>query len=136
MGAWAQAAQQNREAGRIDREYERLSPKQDFYRLYMSHNDHFLAWTCMMLGRRAEALEAARTMVAEVPEAWLVANAPLLDPYMAIESEVLMRFGRWDEILALPEPPKHLPITIAKWRFARASALAAQGVTLVASTDL
>lgn len=127
LGDWALAAEQNRQAAAVDRAYERLSPRQDFYRLYMSHNEHFLAWTCMMLGRREEALAAARSMIAEIPESWLRANAPYVDPTFAIESEVLMRFGRWDEILALPEPASDLPITIAKWRFARASAFAAKG---------
>jgi hypothetical protein len=41
--------------------------------------------------------------------------------------ETLMRFGRWDDILALPEPPFEAPVTGALWRFARALALSGKG---------
>jgi tetratricopeptide (TPR) repeat protein len=41
--------------------------------------------------------------------------------------EVLVRFGRWDEVLAAPEPPDYLPIARALRRCARGIAYAAQG---------
>jgi len=41
--------------------------------------------------------------------------------------EVRMRFGRWDEILAAPEPPPNHPIARALRLYARGVALAAQG---------
>ena len=37
-GRWAQAAQQNDAAIEVDRAYRAISPKQEFYRLYMAHN--------------------------------------------------------------------------------------------------
>jgi tetratricopeptide (TPR) repeat protein len=40
---------------------------------------------------------------------------------------VLLRFGRHDEILALPQPPANHPVEIAWWRFARGVALARTG---------
>jgi tetratricopeptide (TPR) repeat protein len=40
--------------------------------------------------------------------------------------DVQKRFGRWDEILAEPEPPAYLPITTAVWRAHRAIAYAAK----------
>ena len=39
----------------------------------------------------------------------------------------MVRFGRWDDILAEPEPPEHLPMTRSVWHYARGVALAATG---------
>jgi tetratricopeptide (TPR) repeat protein len=126
-GRWAQAAEQNRQASAVDTRYRELSPRQDFYRLYMAHDDHFLAYACMMLGRREEGLEAARAMSRKMPADWLRKNAPFADAYLPIEVEVLVRFGMWEEILSHPRPAEDLPVTTAFWRFARAGALAATG---------
>ncbi|MBL8746628.1 MAG: hypothetical protein JNK58_09770 [Phycisphaerae bacterium] len=126
-GRWALAAESNEAALRVDSAYRRLSPKQGFYRLYMAHNHHFLSYVSMMEGRSERAIRAARDMIAGVPPEFIRSNAPLIDPYMGIEIEALKRFGKWDEILALPQPPRSLPITRAHWSFARGVALAAKG---------
>jgi tetratricopeptide (TPR) repeat protein len=127
VGRWAQAAEQNRRATAVDAAYRAISPAQGTYRIYMAHNDHFLAWACMMLGRKQEALAAARAMIEKIPTAFVHDAAPFVDPMMSVELSALMRFGQWDEILRVPEPPAHLPITAAFRRYARASALAASG---------
>jgi tetratricopeptide (TPR) repeat protein len=44
---------------------------------------------------------------------------------MIFVPEVLMRFGRWEEILEQPEPAENLPYSRAMWRFTRAVALTA-----------
>lgn len=126
-GRWAQGAEQNRQAAVVDAAYRKLSPQQGIYHFYMAHDEHFLAWTCMMLGRREEGLAAARAMLRNVPAEFAEKAAPFVDPLASIEISVLMRFGQWEEILALPRPPAHFPVTIAMWHFARGSALAAQG---------
>lgn len=46
---------------------------------------------------------------------------------MPMVYEVLMRFGKWDDILIEPAPPEYLPMSNAIWRFARAVAYAAMG---------
>jgi tetratricopeptide (TPR) repeat protein len=135
MGRWGLAAEQNRQASRVDDKYREISPRQGFYRLYMAHNDHFLSYACMMLGRREEALSAARAMLHKVPEEWLKANAPIADAVAAIEIDVLQRFGMWDELLKLPEPPEILPITRAFWRFGRATAYNAKGMAKEARAE-
>jgi tetratricopeptide (TPR) repeat protein len=134
-GRWALAAEQNRQASRIDDRYREISPRQNFYRLYMAHNDHFLAYTCMMLGRKEEALSAARAMLSKVPHEWLLENAPIADGVAAIEIEAMVRFGMWDDVLEAPEPPAILPITRALWRFSRATALNAKGQTAEARSE-
>ncbi|MBX3356827.1 MAG: hypothetical protein KF745_00210 [Phycisphaeraceae bacterium] len=134
-GRWAEAAEQNRRASAVDATYRQISPKQGVYRLYMAHNDHFLSYACMMLGRREEAVSAARAMLSKIPSDWVKENAPLADAYAAIEIEALLRFGRWDEVIALSKPPEFLPITTALWHFARASAFNAKGDADKASAE-
>jgi tetratricopeptide (TPR) repeat protein len=127
VGKWADAAEANVRAMEADRLYRAASPDQGFYQIYMAHNPHFLAWTAMMEGRSAVALEAARAMLAGVPESFARENAFFVDGYMTIALEVMKRFGRWNDILNEPEPPEYLPITRAHRRFSRALALAALG---------
>jgi len=126
VGNWAQAAEQNRQSIKADTAYRELSPTQGIYRIYMAHNDHFLSWSCMMLGRKEESLAAARHMIATIPEGFAKDAAPFVDPMMLVEMEALMRFGLWDDILQVPEPPEYHPISRAYRHFARASAFAAQ----------
>ncbi|MCW5765403.1 MAG: tetratricopeptide repeat protein [Phycisphaeraceae bacterium] len=127
LGRWNLAADQNERAMAVHRAYTRLSPRQGFYRAYMFHNQHFLAYACMMAGRSADAIANAREMVASIPAEFYDGFAPVVDAYAPITVEALLRFGRWDDILREPEPRADLPITRAFWRFARAVALAAKG---------
>ena len=127
VGEWAKASEANTRAAYADKAYRKIVPKHGFYHVYMVHNNHFLAFSAMMEGRSEVALKAARNMISGVPPEFLEEAAPLIDPYMSIEEQVLMRFGRWDEILAQPEPPANLPITAAHRKFARGCALAAKG---------
>lgn len=126
-GRWEDASRQNELAIEADRAYQALSPKQDFFRLYMIHNHHMLSFAEMMRGRREASLRAARDVVASIPADYGREQAALVDPYMAIVTEVQMRFGRWEEILREPAPPAHWPIATALWRFARGVALANTG---------
>jgi tetratricopeptide (TPR) repeat protein len=60
-----------------------------------------------------------------MPEEWLRENALWADGWVAMPVEVLMRFGRWEEILAEPEPPEYLPLSRALRHYARGVAYAA-----------
>jgi tetratricopeptide (TPR) repeat protein len=97
----------------------------DVYRLYMSHNHHMKAYAAMMVGRSEVAMTAIRELVADIPEDWLKANADWADGFVAMPYEVMMRFGRWEEILAEPEPPGYIPLTRSMHFASRAVALAA-----------
>ncbi len=128
-GRWQAARLANAKAIAADESYRRRVPRQGFYRIYMAHNRHMLAYAAAMTGRSAEALAQARALVAEIPADWLAENAAFADGLLALPLELLMRFGRWDEILAEPEPPAglSLPITLALRHAMRGVALAAKG---------
>lgn len=126
-GKWEEAAKANIRATEADRKYRAAVPKQGFYHIYMAHNSHFLAYASMMEGRQAAALKAAREMLAGVPKEYAEKNAAMVDGFMTIEMETLMRFGRWDEVLKLDAPPSYFPFAKAKWHFSRAVSYAAKG---------
>lgn len=125
VGRWEAAADSNSRAMLADVEFRKTNPRPGFYAMYMAHNGHFFAYAQIMRGHSAEALRAARQMVRSVPEEFLRDFAPVVDGYMVFVPQVLMRFGRWEEILAEPAPPAHLPLSQALWRFTRAVSLTA-----------
>lgn len=50
-----------------------------------------------------------------------------IETYLFLPMHVLMRFGRWDEMLAEPAPDKRYPLALALWHNGRAIALANLG---------
>jgi tetratricopeptide (TPR) repeat protein len=127
VGRWEDAAESNRRAIAADKVYRARSPNQGFYHIYMAHNHQFLAWGCMMQGRKAEALAEARQMVSEIPTEFIQAAAPAIDGFLPLPRAVLMRFGEWEELLKEPEPAEILPMSRAMWRYTRAIALSNLG---------
>ncbi len=127
-GRWQQAIEANAKAIEADRRYTAVAPEPGFYRLYMSHNHHMLAYAAMMTGQSALALKTMKDMVDAIPLDFFKAN-PWADGLMAAPLEVLMRFGRWDEILAIPQLPEFTPISRSIQHYARA-------VSYVAKEDL
>lgn len=126
QGRWQQAIEANARAIAADRRYTARSPEQQFYRLYMAHNHHMLAYAAMMNGQSRLALATMREMVADIPPPFFRAN-PWADGMMAMPLEVMMRFGMWEQILAEPDFPDYVPFSRALRHYARAVALAATG---------
>jgi len=127
VGQWENAAIANRNAMKADMRYRAAFLRPGFYGMYMAHNAHFLAFVSMMQGRSAEAISLAGQMVSEIPEDFLQDYAVIADGFMIFKSEVLMRFGRWEEILQEPEPAKDFLLARALWHFTRGVAFTALG---------
>ena len=122
VGRWEDAARANIGAMQADRLYRAAYPRPGFYGMYMAHNAHFLAFTAMMRGRSEETIRIARRMVSEMPEDFVAEFPGVVDGYTVFVSKALMRFGKWEEILAEPEPPEGMPLARALWHFTRATA--------------
>ncbi len=135
LGEWEQAIAANEKSIVADAAYRKLSPDQDFFRLYMAHNHHMLAFAAIMQGRNERATRAIREMLDEIPDAWLEQNAPFVDGMYCMPYELHLRFGRWDEMLNEPEPREILPITRAFRHYARGVAYAAKGETAAARAE-
>jgi tetratricopeptide (TPR) repeat protein len=134
-GRWWQAAETNLRAIEADRAYRERSPEQGFYRVYMAHNHHMLAFADMMQGRSERAIAAIHDMAAGMPAEWIEANAGVADGFTAAPLEALVRFGRWEEVLAAPEPSAFLPLARALRHCARGIACAAQRNTAAAREE-
>jgi hypothetical protein len=127
-GDHAAAARANAAGADADREYFKTASSDGFYGLaYFTHNLHFLADSDMMRGNLAGARKAA----AEVAErlAPHTQMMPMVESMIAMQTSVLLRFGRHDEILASKPPPADHPVEVAWWHFARGVALARTGKT-------
>ncbi len=134
-GQWDKAVEANRRAIEADRRYTGLVPQQGFYALYMIHNHQMLAYAALMSGRSAEALAAAREMVKGIPADFRKSATPVIDGYTALPLEVLLRFGRWDEILAEPDLGDDLPASRTLRHAARGIAFSARGDLLHARDE-
>lgn len=129
LGHWDKAIAANARAVEADRRTrERFGAPRGFLWLYFGHNRHMLAFAAMMTGRSELALSHMNALLAELPadEEWL-GNWGFIHEYFGpMRLEVLVRFGRWDEILAVPEPAESRPISRAMRHAARAIAYAAK----------
>jgi len=125
-GDYLGAVQANAVAARADEAYfAKGGATQGVYAaMYYNHNVHFLAAAAAMAGQSSVAREAA-VKVAEAA-APMVKDMPMVEFVIPTPIYVALRFQRWDEILALPEPPAAFIATRALWRQARGIAKAAK----------
>ncbi len=125
VGDYAKVVSENAKAIKADDEFMRREGPYNFYTLYRIHNYHFLTYGAMFDGQSELALKAARELVDQVPEDMLRQQTDFLDAFMPTALHVLVRFGRWEQILEEPEPADYLPMSRAIWRYARTLAYAA-----------
>lgn len=135
-GRYADAIDANERAIQADEAYFQLAPAPDFYSVYYLHNVHFLAYAAMMEGRYESAIDAARKIEKRIPQAFLKKYVTIADGFMPTAMHVLIRFGKWEEILTEPEPESWRLFSRAEWHFARSLALSALGRTKEAQGEL
>lgn len=128
-GEWEQAIVANQKAVEADRKYREVAgPAKGFLNVYVAHNQHMLAYAAMMTGQSELAMKHIRAMVDGLPEDFVKEHALLAEGWVAMPYEVLVRFGKWDEILAEPDRSRdYMPFTRAFRHAARAIAYAAKG---------
>jgi len=135
-GRYADAVASNQKAIAADEAYFQHAPTPDFYSVYYLHNVHFLAYAAMMEGRFETAIEAARKIETQIPAEFLKKYVTVADGFMPTALHVLIRFGRWNEILSEPEPEDFRLFSRAEWHFARSVANSALGKTQAAREEL
>jgi tetratricopeptide (TPR) repeat protein len=125
-GDYEAGVKTNQEAAAVDRAYIKATGAQGIYpMMYYSHNLHFIAMCASMNGNYAEAKKNAELLVANV--APHVKEMPPLEGFMTIPMAVAIRFHKWNEILAMPQPDPEMKITTGFWHFARGMAFAGTG---------
>jgi tetratricopeptide (TPR) repeat protein len=126
VGDYEQAAEANRRGIAADRAYFAGTSAPDYYAMYLAHNYVFLAFSAAMEGRKAETLAAVQSVLSVVPLELVIAMGDsgwnLSQPYAA-----LVRFGLWDEAIALGPPDARAPGLTAAYLYSRGVALAARG---------
>jgi tetratricopeptide (TPR) repeat protein len=132
-GDYRAVVSDNTRAIAADEKYRKRAGAMNFYTLYRAHNHHFKIYGAMFLGQAQVALEAVDRLEASLPEELLRVESPpmadWLEAFLAMRVHVLIRFGRWADILELPEPadPELYSMTTAMRHYARGVALSATG---------
>ena len=125
-GDFDAAVKTNELAAAADRGYIQAHGSEGLYpAMYYSHNLHFIAACASMNGDYAEAHKAAAMLATHVGP--MVQAMPPLEGFMTVPLAVDIRFRKWDQILATPEPDPAMKTTTVYWHFARGMALAGKG---------
>ena len=127
----------NQRAIEVDRKFFAHAGGENFYTIYRIHNLHFKIYGAMFLARPTAALAAADALVAALPEPVVRFLPELFEAFVAMKLHVLIRFGRWAEILAqtFPTDADLYSHTTATLRYARTVALANLGRIAEAKTE-
>ncbi|RZO79908.1 MAG: hypothetical protein EVA63_07040 [Halieaceae bacterium] len=136
VGRYQDSALANIRAAEVDEAYIAQCNAQGFYpALYYPHNIHFLWASATMQGQSELSLESARRVVANV-RIEQVEQFPTIQFFRTVPMLSLVRFARWEAILAEPEP--HAPFAFARaiWHYGRGVAYAATGRPELAMVEL
>jgi tetratricopeptide (TPR) repeat protein len=114
-------------AVRVDDAYFAVAHPQGVYPLmYYTHNLHFIAAENAFMGNYSASLQTAKRAQEQaaphVKEPGMLAG--MIDFYYSLPLQIMVRFHRWNEILAVPQPDASQPVTTVAWHYARALAAA------------
>jgi tetratricopeptide (TPR) repeat protein len=132
-GDYGRVVASNTDAIAADERYLARNGAMNFYTLYRCHDYHFKIYGAMFLGQSEVALSTAARLADSIPDGLLRAESPpmadWLEGFLAMRVHVLIRFGRWQDILDLPMPgdPVLYCVTTAMLRYAKGVACAALG---------
>jgi hypothetical protein len=104
-----------------------------YERAYAEHNLHFLVASANMDGDFQVAYQAATELRQKAQEE--IADRPDAEALLVAPLSVLLRFARWDDILALPSPNEKFRGLTLFWHFARGCALAERSKVQEAQTE-
>jgi len=150
VGQWKEAIDCNIAAVEADDHYvETTGNESQFYKFYRMHNHHFVVWCAMFDGQYETALKYARKAVATLPagdensgvQFMLAGIIPMgaifLESYVTMPWHVMIRFGKWDDILAEPlhSDREVFPAAIATQHYARGVAYASKGMVPEAEAE-
>lgn len=136
VGRYADAVDANAKAAEADEDYIAQCNAQGLYpAAYYPHNIHFLWYSAMMEGRKTLAIDNALKLAERVPVE-VARKMGALQSYLAVPVYTYVRFGMWDQVLALPAPAEGLPYTQAMHLYGNGLAHAASGDLAAADASL
>jgi tetratricopeptide (TPR) repeat protein len=137
VGRYADASAANEAAIAADEDYITQCRTQGLYPLtYYPHNIHFLWSSATMEGRSAVALGAARRTVSRIPEHQWGHLPSWAQVFQVAPLYAMTRFGRWEDILAEPQPDRAQLYEMGVWLYARGMGLARTGKHAAAEQEL
>jgi tetratricopeptide (TPR) repeat protein len=139
VGRYADASEANLRAVASDQEYITQCRSQGVYPLaYHPHNFHFLFVARTLEGRSQDALAAANAVKEKGGHEEMMRKDgwSTLQHYYVMPVYAMLRFGKWDDILAQPTLAEELVYPRAILHYGRGMALRAQGKPDEASKEL
>ncbi|KAH7130534.1 hypothetical protein B0J11DRAFT_523373 [Dendryphion nanum] len=133
IGDYRRAIASNADACVADEKWVAEHGGDNFYTFYRLHNYHSLIYAAMFAGQYQVCMDTVERMEASVPESLLrIESPPMADwseSWVSVRVHVLVRFGKWDEILALqfPKDKELYSVTTAMYHYGRGVAFAAKG---------
>ena len=131
----------NQKALMPDRRFLAYSEDPGVYLIYVIHNFHFVIYGAMFLAQYTAAIQAAEQLIATIPEKVLRIESPpmadFLEGYLMMKQHVLVRFGKWREIIEqnLPEDHELYCSNVAMMHYAKTVAHSALGEVAKAETE-
>jgi tetratricopeptide (TPR) repeat protein len=132
-GDYRRVVSANTAAIAADEKFRDRAGAMNFYTLYRVHNYHFKIYGAMFLGQAQTALATADQLAAAIPDDLLRVQVPpmadWLEGFLPMKMHVLIRFGRWPDIIDTPLPadPELYCVSTAMIRYAQGVACAAVG---------
>ncbi len=107
-GNYRDSVVSNLSAVQVDRLFVEREGPLNFYSLYRAHNLHFVVYSAMFEGNSRAALDAAAELSSQLtPELLAIESPPMadwLEAFVPMRTHVLIRFGRWDDLVGEPLP--------------------------------
>jgi tetratricopeptide (TPR) repeat protein len=132
-GDYRSSVVSNLAAVQVDQRFVEHEGPLNFYSLYRAHNLHFVVYSAMFEGQSRVALRAADDLAGQLTPALLAIESPpmadWLEAFVPLRIHVLVRFGRWDELIdePLPDDVDLYCTTAATIHYGRGVAHAAKG---------
>jgi tetratricopeptide (TPR) repeat protein len=133
VGDYRRGIASNTAACLADEKYLAEYGGENFYSFYRMHNYHSLIYAAMFAGQSEVALDAVGRMEKSLPESLLRIESPpmadWLESFASVRVHVLVRFGRWKELIALKMPRDQdlYCVTTAMMHYGKGVAYAATG---------
>ncbi|MGE4635115.1 MAG: hypothetical protein AAEI92_07130 [Arenicellales bacterium] len=131
-GEYEKARITSEKAIRVNRKYLAYAGPYNYYTTARCHDLHLMMYTCMLLGQFGPAMAAAQEICENLPPDVIdMKNKPFIastmEGYYAMKMHVLVRFGKWRQIIDTPMPqdPKLYCVSTCMHHYAKGIAHAA-----------
>jgi len=127
IGDYRRAIYANIRAIIADKMFSATGGFKGFYLIYHLHNINTLVYAAMLSGQYKVAIRYAELAEQTMPKEMVQHLGHIVESLYRVKIHVFVRFGRWQEIIAveLPEPQSLFPLTTAYTLFAKGVAYSA-----------